>query len=147
MPELKRAELERLRERVGRFLSVLQEAAGDFALAPGVLLPPVDVCETEEAIVVRVELPGVAAGSVEVTLTSASLRVGGRKDRGTPARRARHLCSERSYGEFRRVVPLRWPVAARAATAELRQGVLTVRLPKLKDRRGAEIRIKVTSES
>ena len=146
VPELKRAELERLRERVGRFLSLLHEAAADIALAPGVLLPPVDLCETATEIVVRVELPGVAAESIEVALTSETLRVSGRKEKGTPGGRARHLCSERSFGEFRRVVPLRWPVAARAATAELRRGVLTVRLPKLKDRRGAEIKVKVMSD-
>ena len=146
MPELKRAELERLRERVWRFLAMLEEAAADIALAPGVLLPPVDLCETESEIVVRVELPGVAAGAVEVALTSESLRVSGRKEKGTPCGRARHLCSERRFGEFRRVVPLRWPVSARQATAELRGGVLTVRLPKLKDRRGAEFKITVTGD-
>ena len=146
-PELKRAELERLRERVLRFLATLQEAAEDVAPpAPGAHTPPVDLCESGEAVTARVELPGVDASSVEVALSSTHLRISAAKKKSAPRGRAAHLCSEREYGRLVRVVPLRWPVSARGATAELRQGLLTVRLPKLKDRRGAEYKIKVTGD-
>ncbi|HVF27193.1 MAG TPA: Hsp20/alpha crystallin family protein, partial [Pyrinomonadaceae bacterium] len=58
-----------------------------------------------------------------------------------------HLCSERAYGHFNRAVPLRWPVRANEATASLCGGVLTVRLPKLSDRRGASFQIMVKDDS
>lgn len=141
---LEHIELERLRIRVGRLFAALQEAAAETAAAvPGMLLPPVDLCETKDEVVVRVELPGVEAEAVEVILTSTQLRVSGRKKKGAPRGRIAHLCSERSYGHFSRAVPLRWAVSAPDATAELRQGVLTVRLPKLKDRRGVEFKVTV----
>jgi HSP20 family molecular chaperone IbpA len=54
-----------------------------------------------------------------------------------------HLCSERSYGKFSRLVPLRWTVSLRDATAEMANGILTVNLPKIEDRRGAEFKIPV----
>jgi HSP20 family molecular chaperone IbpA len=54
-----------------------------------------------------------------------------------------HLCSERSYGKFSRIVPLRWTVSARDATAEVANGMLTVSLPKIEDRRGVEFQIPV----
>jgi HSP20 family protein len=144
---LTRGELERLRVRVGCLLAALEEAAEEIAPpVPGALLPPVDLCESEEAVTVQVELPGVTAEFLEVSLTSTHLRIAGKKKKGALRGRIAHLCSERSYGNFSRIIALRWPVRISHATAHLRQGVLIVRLPKLKDRRGAEFRITVTGE-
>ena len=54
-----------------------------------------------------------------------------------------HLCSERSYGKFSRIVPLRWTVSIQDAEATIDNGMLTVRLPKIEDRRGVEFKIPV----
>jgi HSP20 family protein len=144
---LERVELERLRARVERLLVALQEASEMEALdAPGAWLPPVDLCESASSVTVEVELPGLRAEAVEVTLTNEHLRVSGRKRKGAPRGVISHLCSERGYGHFTRTIPLRWPIRAEGVTAELKNGVLTVRLPKLEDRRGSEFKIKVTSE-
>lgn len=137
------AELERLRGRVGRLLVALQEASEMVAGEAGAWLPAVDLCESAECITVSVELPGVRAEQVEVTLTNQELRVRGRKRKGAPRGVTSHLCSERSFGRFARTIPLRWPVRKTGSTAVLRDGVLTIRLPKLEDRRGAEHRIEV----
>ena len=59
---LERIELKRLTERVGRLFSVLQEAAQEQLPAiAGAWVPPVGVCETANAICIRIELPGVSA--------------------------------------------------------------------------------------
>ena len=140
---LDRAQLERLRGRVGRLFVALQEATEMAAGEAGAWLPPVDLCESGECVTVRVEVPGVRAEHLEVSLTNEELRVRGRKRKGAPRGVTRHLCSERSFGQFARAIPLRWPVNREAADAALKDGVLTVRLPKLKERRGAEHRIEV----
>jgi HSP20 family protein len=138
------AELERLRGRVGRLLLALQEASEMAAGESGAAwLPAVDLCESDSCVTVSVELPGVRAEQVEVALTNDELRVRGRKRKGAPRGVISHLCSERSFGQFARTILLRWPVRKDAATAELKDGVLTVRLPKLEDRRGAEHKIEV----
>ena len=138
-----RADLERLRGRVGRLFVALQEASEMVAGEAGAWLPPVDLCESESFITVSVELPGVRAEQVEVTLTNEQLRVRGRKRKGAPRGVISHLCSERSFGQFARTVPLRWPIRKDGATAELRDGVLTICLPKLEDRRGCEHKVEV----
>lgn len=145
---LERLELKRLRDQVGRLFAALQEAAeADAAPAPGVWSPSVDLCESDEAVTVRVELPGVRASEIKLGLTSAQLRICGEKKKHMPRRRViSHLCSERSYGHFSRVVPLRWTISVRDATAELINGVLIVHLPKLKDRRGAEFKIPIKED-
>ena len=135
-----------MRQRVEWLFAALVEAAEETALpTPGALVPAMDLCESDEAVTIRMELAGVAAESIEVSLTSTQLRVSGRKKKSAPRGRVVHLCSERSYGYFSRTVALRWPVSVREAVAETRHGLLTIRLPKLKERRGAEYKIKVTS--
>jgi HSP20 family protein len=138
-----RTELERLRGRVGRLFVALQEASEMVAGEAGAWLPPVDLCESDGFVTVSVELPGVRAEQVEVVLTNEQLKIRGRKRKGAPRGGVAHLCSERSFGQFARTIPLRWPVRKAEATAELKDGVLTVRLPKVEDRRGAEYKIEV----
>ncbi|MCA1556537.1 MAG: Hsp20/alpha crystallin family protein, partial [Acidobacteria bacterium] len=141
---LERIEIERLRNRVGRLLAALQEVADDGSFAvPGGWSPPVDLCETEGEVCLSVELPGVPAESIEISLTSNYLRISGKKKRRVLRGSISHLCSERSYGNFNRTVPLRWPVHVRGATAELNNGLLRIRLPKLADRRGAEFKVQI----
>jgi len=145
---LERLELQRLRDRVGRLFASLQEATvAEDPLASDTWAPPVDLCETADAIILRVELPGLTADQIKVGATNTQLRIRGEKKRGKPRNRiVSHLCSERSYGRFCRLVPLRWTVSVQDATAELENGMLMVRFPKIEDRRGTEFMIPVTDK-
>ena len=142
---LERIELKRLTERIGWLFSLLQEAvAAQVPAVAGTWAPLIDVAETTNAINVRIELPGVSASQIKVGLNGDKLRVCGEKKKKTPRQRIiSHHCSERSYGHFDRVIPLRWTIDIQKATAELANGVLLVRLPKLEDRRGAEFKIPI----
>jgi HSP20 family molecular chaperone IbpA len=77
--------------------------------------PPIDVIESERALVVRVALPGVAPGGVEVTTDGTDLRVVARRPMGAGPGEAIHQL-EIPYGLFeRRIVlpPGRYDIAAR----------------------------------
>ncbi len=143
---LERLELHRLRDRVGRLYAALQEATvAEDPLASETWSPPVDLCETADAIVLCIELPGLTAEQIKIGATTTQLRIWGEKKRRVARNKIlSHLCSERSYGKFSRLVPLRWTVSVRNATAEVANGILTVKLPKIEDRRGVEFQIPVT---
>jgi HSP20 family protein len=146
---LERLELQRLRDRVGHLFAALQEATeAESPLASGAWAPPVDLAETQDAICLRVELPGINAEQIKIGICNTKLRIWGEKKR-RPARRRiiSYLCSERSYGKFNRVVPLRWTINVRNAEAQLENGVLHIRLPKLNDRRGGEFIVAVKDMS
>jgi len=143
---LEQLELERLRDEVGRLYASLQEATdAEAAPQPGEWSPPVDLCESEAAVTVRIEVPGVRAENIRVGLTGSQLRVYGEKKRRVPRGGSiQHLCSERAFGHFNRTVSLRrWTLSVREASAELSNGVLIVHLPKATERRGAEFRVTV----
>ncbi|MFN2492225.1 MAG: Hsp20/alpha crystallin family protein [Pyrinomonadaceae bacterium] len=146
---LERLELHRLRDRVGRLFSALQEATeAEDPLASGAWAPPVDLCETADAIVLHVELPGVSGHEIKIGATNTQLRIWGEKKRRAVRNKIlSHLCSERSYGRFSRIVPLRWTISVQDGTAELANGMLTIHLPKIDDRRGVEFKIIVREVS
>src|SRR5918999_1094776 len=142
---LERLELQRLRDRVGRLYAALQEATvAEDPLASETWAPPVDLCETGKCVVVRVELPGLTADQIRIGATNTQLRIWGEKKRRKPRNRIlSHLCSERSYGKFTRLVPLRWTVSIQDSFAELENGMLMITLPKIADRRGLEFKIPI----
>ena len=99
-------------------------------------------------IIVRVELPGVSADQIKIGLCNTKMRIWGEKKR-RPARRRimSYLCSERSYGKFGRIVPLRCTFSVKDVTAHMKNGVLHIHLPKIEDRRGNEVVITVKGDA
>lgn len=92
--------------------------------------PPTDVYETEEAIVVRVEIAGMSEAEFKISFEGRFLFVQGvRSDTGEP--RAYHQVEIR-FGEFMSLVEILHPVESDAIQAEYEDGFLRVLLPKAK---------------
>ena len=93
-------------------------------------LPRVDVTESEDAIQVSAELPGLEEADVEVLLTADYLTIKGDKRERKEEKHRGYYRSERTYGAFRRDITLPCEVQIDLARAYFKAGVLTVRLPK-----------------
>ncbi len=104
---------------------------------------PVDIYETEEAIHVRAEMPGMTAEDVELFISRDLLSIEGGKKPTYPADNPKFLNLEREFGKFKRDVGLSKPVDVPNIRATLENGVLCVALPKISDRRGKRKRIPV----
>ncbi|MEI5680721.1 Hsp20/alpha crystallin family protein [Mesorhizobium sp. CCNWLW179-1] len=95
--------------------------------------PRTDIAETESALEVTVELPGIDQKDVDVSLTDSALTIKGeKKSEREESKKGYHL-SERSYGSFYRSIPLPSGVDTDKANAEFKNGVLTVTLPKTQE--------------
>ncbi|MEW6322087.1 MAG: Hsp20/alpha crystallin family protein [Acidobacteriota bacterium] len=92
-------------------------------------VPAVDVCETAEAFVITAELPGVGRDQIRIELHDGRLTLQGRRDARVPCEQYHQV--ERGHGEFSRTFALPQGVDANAITADLKDGVLTVIVPKL----------------
>jgi HSP20 family protein len=92
--------------------------------------PRVDMVESDQEITVSVELPGLEEKDIDVSLSRDVLTIRGQKRRETEKRGRNYYHAERSYGAFERSVVLPAPVDADRAEAIVRNGVLTVTLPK-----------------
>lgn len=127
---------ERLRDQLRRLLLHFEELRSAAPPAPGSWLPPVDLYEMEDAVVVRLELPGVALSAIRVTILDGLLKVEGTKESSPPEKTnevekpLRYLCLERTSGSFLRRVQLKWTIDLARVSARLSNGILEIRLPK-----------------
>jgi HSP20 family protein len=93
--------------------------------------PPIDVYETEDRYVVTAELPGLAREQIELAVQDNRLSIRGARSAGTPESSTRHYHQvERGHGAFERLFRFADPVEQDRITADLRDGVLTITLPK-----------------
>jgi HSP20 family protein len=107
--------------------------------------PSVDIVETNKEIEVSVELPGLEEKDIDVSVSKNVLTISGEKRQEKEKRGHNYVHAERSYGSFRRSIPLAGRVDASRADALFRNGVLTVTLPRTsraETRRRIEIRAK-----
>lgn len=107
--------------------------------------PPADVIETPDALLVRMELSGVAIGDVEVVVEGNTIAVSGEKRRDASCADASFLCLERAFGKFHRSFEMAGCLNMGHVTAVLRDGVLIVAVPKCRERRGHRRRIPVAA--
>jgi HSP20 family protein len=106
--------------------------------------PAVDLLETPTEIQLDVDLPGIDPVLVEVALTGNMLTVQGPKRTHIPPQGGTVHLSERMQGAFQRSIPMPTPVIADSVTAELKNGVLRVRL--MKSEKARAMKIPVHSE-
>jgi HSP20 family protein len=111
----------------------------------GTWIPMADIVETEDALMVTVELPGVAPANLRVTTHGGDLILKGEKSRPPAHGPSRFHVAERGYGAFRRVIHLGVPVNTHKAEAVLSDGNLRIRFPKVPNRRGEEVAIPVSA--
>jgi HSP20 family protein len=114
-------EIESLRERIDRLF-------GDLPTESKV--PPIDVQEMDDQVVVKATMPGIKPEDIEVTVENGMLKIYGEsKEERDETKGTWHLV-ERSYGSVSRSIMLPAAVTEDAAEAKLEDGVLEVRLPK-----------------
>jgi len=94
--------------------------------------PRVDVKETDTALEVTAELPGIREEDVDLTITQNALTIKGEKRVEKEEKKENYYRMERSYGSFSRSIPLpREMVDTEKAEATFKEGVLTITLPKV----------------
>jgi HSP20 family protein len=103
--------------------------------------PATNVFETKDSFLVKAEVPGLAENDVAVSVEDDVLVVRGERKCEVPEGYGAHL-RERTSVAFTRKVPLPARVDADAVAATLRDGVLTITLPKAKDALPRQVAVK-----
>lgn len=121
---------------------VFRQVFGDGGTTPaGAFSPALDVEETEDGFTLHVELPGVAADDVEVSLEENVLTIAGERAfyAGKDPEQFRRI--ERRVGRFHRAVRLPDRVDGEHVAATYRDGVLTITVPKAEEAKPRRIQI------
>jgi len=92
--------------------------------------PTFEVKETKDAYVFRADLPGVKDSDLEISLTGNRLQISGRREQERHEQGDTFYASERSYGSFTRAFTLPEGIDGDNVSADLKNGVLTLSVPK-----------------
>jgi HSP20 family protein len=115
----------------------LTRALWDIPSAPGM-----DLYQTDEAVVIKMGLPGVEPGDIQVSVTDGVLTVRGEvKEEKEEKEKTYHL-RERRFGSFSRSVKLPSNVNVDKSDAQFENGVLTLALPKAEEAKPKTITVK-----
>jgi HSP20 family protein len=137
-------EVARIQSEINRlFDNLLDLDAG--GKESGSWIPLADIVESDDTLVVTIELPGVAAERLDIATHGGDVILSGEKGRPETQGSLRAHFAERAYGRFRRVIHLGVPVNTHKAEAVLADGTLRIKFPKVPNRRGEEVAIKVTT--
>jgi HSP20 family protein len=139
-------ELSRLQSELNRLFSLFVESTKSVTSGSS-WDPNVDDLDDGEKVRVLIELPGIEAEDVTLTIRGRVLTVrGGKRGRIRSREGIRFFCMERYFGAFVKSVPLPRPVNTHRAVTKLKDGVLEIVFPRVPDQREKELAIEVRSE-
>ena len=95
--------------------------------------PPMDIYETEDDLVVVMEVAGMEAVDFRVTFEKDLLSISGVRTESSSPRKARLHQMEIDYGKFQRTLRIPFPLKTEAFKATYRQGFLMITVPKVKE--------------
>lgn len=101
-----------------------------FGKRAGTFSPDIEVSENEKEIKIHAELPGMDEKDIDVSLTNDTLTISGEKKKEKETNDKGYYMKERSYGSFKRSIPLYTEIEAEKIDAHFKKGVLTITLPK-----------------
>lgn len=109
----------------------------------GAAYPALNTWEDGDAAYVEAELPGMGLEDLEVSVSGNELMIAGARKIAAPDGANYHR-RERSQGRFARTLTLPWEIDADRVGATLRDGVLTVTLPKCESCKPRKVEVKVS---
>jgi HSP20 family protein len=117
------------------------EQAQEATIPARVFVPPADIYETQEALTVILEMPGVEKSNVEVRVEDGVLNVAGRLDL-SKYHGLQPLYTEYNIGHYARSFQLSSKIDQSRIAAELKDGVLSLTLPKAEEAKPRSIEVR-----
>jgi HSP20 family protein len=108
----------------------------------GLWFPTTDILEDKKKITLKVEIPGVEAKDIDVSLSGRRLIIKGEKKQEKEEKEENIHRTERTYGQFRRTIELPAEVDPSKVDASYKRGVLKIELKKNKESQPKKINVK-----
>lgn len=121
---------DQLREEMDRMFETAPLAR--FGFAPWremTFVPPLEIEEKDNKLFVKADLPGLKKEDVKVEVAPEGLTIKGERKEAREEKKEGYFRTERLYGSFERFVPLPDGAVLEKATAEFKDGVLTIAVP------------------
>ena len=107
--------------------------------------PSAELQETEEAVHLKLELPGIETKDLDVQVTEESVYVSGERKSEAKTEGNGVTKSEFHYGKFQRLIPLPTRIQNNNVTADYKDGILTLTLPKAEEGKKKVVKLNLES--
>ena len=104
--------------------------------------PAIDVAEKDDAVLVRAEVPGCTPEDIEISVYGNTLTLSGEKKESHEDKGDGYYHMESTYGSFRRDIAMPAEVEADKIEAVVKDGVLSVTLPKAEKSKAVKVKVK-----
>jgi len=150
MPELiiwKNRQMDKLRRDMDRLCTRVCDEFG-IPLFPTTAreVPIMDMSETEEALIIKAEVPGVDPEDLDIAITEDTLTIRGQSKKEVVEDREEYRRTERHYGSFSRTLQLPYRINTDDVKATYKKGTLSIVMAKSKPEKAREIKIKVKAK-
>jgi len=135
------SEMEKLQHEMNNLIG--GTPAADLTLLSGQWAPYVDIYDSKDNLLVKMDLPGVEKDDVDISIMEGTLTIKGEKKRSLDIKEEDCYRAERSFGQFNRVVSLSTEIDINKATANFNNGVLELLLPKKEEIKPKQVKIEV----
>jgi len=135
-----------LQERMNRLFSDVRAQApvrGE-EIVQGTWVPAVDIFETNEAIVIKAELPGITSQDISVEVKDNTLTLKGEKKFEKEVKEENYHRVERSYGSFQRAFTLPGTIHQEKVKAKFKDGILEITLPKVEEAKPKQVKVEIS---
>ncbi|GCA83410.1 MULTISPECIES: Hsp20/alpha crystallin family protein [Microcystis] len=106
-------------------------------------IPAAEITETPEAVQLKLEIPGMEAKDLNVEVTADSLTINGERKSEIKTEEEGFTRTEFRYGKFHRVIPLPVQVDNTNVTAEYKDGILNLTLPKAEEEKNKVVKVSI----
>ena len=133
-------------EHLNEFLfECADDATGLLSPEPITHIPTLDMFSTPDELIVEVELPGVRKEDIDISLSKDTLTIKAVKFECFEEDKINYVCMERSFGRLFRSLALPYPVDTAKVRASYREGILTITLPRVQDKRNSTKKVPIES--
>lgn len=135
------SELNRLRQEVHQLLNLFSPGSDPFFSR---VYPAINLTEEGDHLYVRAELPGVSPESLDISVVEGRLQIRGERKIDLEEQNASFHRREREAGIFRRTLAIPTKIDSGKVSANMKNGVLTIILPKSEEAKPKKITVKTT---
>jgi len=107
-------------------------------------VPPAELHETQDAIHLRLEVPGMEAKDLDVQVTAEAVAISGERKEETKSEEKGVTRTEFRYGKFQRIIPLSTRIQNDKVQAEYKNGLLSLTLPKAEAEKTKVVKVNIS---
>ncbi|RCJ20219.1 heat-shock protein [Nostoc sp. ATCC 43529] len=104
-------------------------------------VPAAELQETDDALHLKLELPGIDAKDLDIQVTQDAVHISGERKSETKTENNGTTRSEFHYGKFQRVIPLSARIQNTNVTADYKDGILNLTLPKSEQEKNKVVKV------